>query len=346
MSETPKEGDSAFLNDEKYGRRHEQTYAGALSFLRARYTRDLEGVDVAVTGISLDLATTNRPGARFGPAGVRAASTQLSQLPSFPFGFDPLDRLAVVDYGDCHFDHGHPMDIPDLITGHICAILAAGVSPLSIGGDHFVTYPILRAIAETHGPVSLVHFDAHSDTWPDDGVELNHGSMFTRAVNEGLVVPERSVQISLRTRNDEHRDFNILDAIWVHEEGVKATIAKTLEIVGDRPAYLTFDIDCLDPAFAPGTDTPVSGGLTTHQALTIIRGLGAIDWKGMDVVEVAPAYDQAEITALAGGDHRLRLSLPLGDEEDHLGPGQIARSPAPAGRGGSDCLNRVGAIAK
>ncbi len=301
MGEELTGGENAFLNDQKHGRkRHEQTYAGALSFLRTRYSRDLEGVDVAVTGIPFDLATTARPGARFGPAGVRAASAQLSQLPSFPFGFEPLERLAVVDYGDCYFDHGHPMDIPDHITRHIRGIVQAGVSPVSIGGDHFVTYPILRAIAEKHGPVSLVHFDAHSDTWPDDGIELNHGSMFTRAANEGLVVPEHSVQIGLRTWNDEHRGFNILDAIWVHEQGVQAVIAKTLEIVGDRPAYLTFDIDCLDPAFAPGTGTPVSGGLSSHQALTILRGLGAINWVGMDQVEVAPAYDHAEITALAG----------------------------------------------
>ncbi|GAB5470098.1 MAG: agmatinase [Rhodospirillales bacterium] len=296
MAATTDEGAKA-----AYERRHEQqTYAGVLSFLRSRYSRDLAGVEVAVTGIPLDLATTHRPGARFGPAAVRAASRQLSQLPAFPFGFNPLDLLDVVDYGDCYFDHGHPMKIPDIITDHIRTIVQAGVSPLSMGGDHFVTYPILRAVAEKHGPVSLVHFDAHSDTWPDDGVELNHGSMFTRAVNEGLVVPERSIQIGLRTWNDEHRNFNILDAIQVHGQSLEATIARTLEVVGDRPAYLTFDIDCLDPAFAPGTGTPVSGGLTNHQALTILRGLGAIDWVGMDIVEVAPAYDIAEITSLIG----------------------------------------------
>lgn len=293
------EGDSAFRNPSLYGRCHEATYAGALSFLRRRYSRDLTGVDVAVTGIPFDLATTARPGTRFGPAGVRAASAQLHQIPAFPFGFCPTDRLAIVDYGDCYFDHGHPTKIPDIVTRHIAEILAGGASPLSIGGDHFVTYPILRAIAAKHGPVSLVHFDAHSDTWPDDGEEINHGCMFTRAVDEGLVRPERSVQIGLRTWNDETRGFNILDAIWVHEKGPKAVVERTLEIVGDRPAYLTFDIDCLDPAFAPGTGTPVSGGLSSHQALTILRGLGSIDWVGMDVVEVAPPYDHAEITSLA-----------------------------------------------
>ncbi len=298
----PKEetsGDLAFRSPSLYREGHEATYAGALSYLRRRYTRDLTGVDVAVTGIPLDLATTHRPGARFGPQGVRAASAQLNDLASFPFGFHPTEVLAVVDYGDCYFDHGHPMLIPDIITEHLRGILSAGVSPISIGGDHFVTYPILRAIAEKHGPVSLVHFDAHSDTWPDDGEELNHGSMFLRALREGLVVPEQSVQIGLRTWNDESWGFNILDAPWVHEQGTAAVIQRTREIVGERPAYLTFDIDCLDPAFAPGTGTPVSGGLSPHQALTIIRGLGAIDWVGMDVVEVAPAYDHAEVTALA-----------------------------------------------
>ncbi len=292
-------GDLAFRSKGLYREGYESTYAGALSFLRRRYTRDLTDVDVAVTGIPLDLATTFRPGARFGPQGVRAASVQLNDLASFPFGFHPTEALAVVDYGDCYFDHGHPMRIPDLITEHLRGILAAGVSPISIGGDHFVTYPILRAITEKHGPVSLVHFDAHSDTWPDDGEELNHGSMFLRAVREGLVVPERSVQIGLRTWNDESWGFNILDAPWVHEHGTAAVVKRTREIVGERPAYLTFDIDCLDPAFAPGTGTPVAGGLSTHQALAIIRGLGAIDWVGMDVVEVAPAYDHADITAIA-----------------------------------------------
>jgi agmatinase len=302
MGESPKDsqpGDQAFRRESLYGSESEQSYAGAISFLRRKYSRDLTGVDIAVTGVPLDLATTFRPGARFGPQAVRAGSVQLTELKSFPFGFDPFDHLAVVDYGDCYFDHGHPMKIPEIITTHISEILNAGAKSLVLGGDHFLTLPVLRAHAAVFGPLSLVHFDAHSDTWPDDGEEINHGSMFTRAVREGLVDPARSIQIGLRTWNDDDWGFTILDAPWVHENGPAAVVEKTLALVGDSRAYLTFDIDCLDPAFAPGTGTPVAGGLSSHQALSIIRGLGTIDWVGMDVVEVAPAYDSAEITAIA-----------------------------------------------
>jgi agmatinase len=292
-------GDFAIRPGKPKGMERENTFAGALSFLRCKYSQDLEGVDVAVTGVPLDLATTFRPGARFGPQAVRAASVQLAELLAFPQGFEPRDHLAIVDYGDCFFDHGLPHEIPDAITDHITRILDGGASPLTMGGDHFITYPILRALAARHGPLSLVHFNAHSDTWPDDGEPMNHGTMFTRAVKEGLVDPKRSVQIGLRTWNDDTYEFNILDAIWVHENGCRAVIERTLDIVGDNRAYMTFDIDCLDPAYAPGTGTPVAGGLTSHQALEIVRNLGPIDWVGMDIVEVAPAYDHAEITAIA-----------------------------------------------
>lgn len=143
-----------------------------------------------------------------------------------------------------------------------------------------------------------MHFDAHPDTWDDTGEPLNHGTMFTRAVKQGIVDPKHSAQIGIRTIADDV-GFNIFNAPWVHENGVKALVENVKEIVGDRPAYLTFDIDCLDPAYAPGTGTPVAGGLTSHQALSIIRGLQSVNWVGMDIVEVAPAFDHAEITAIA-----------------------------------------------
>ncbi|WP_259780250.1 agmatinase [Aestuariispira ectoiniformans] len=291
-------GDQAFRRGDLYGRDMEMTYAGVQSFMRRKYTRDLTGVDVAVTGIPLDIATTYRPGARQGPQAVRAGSVQLAELNAFPWGFDPFDHLAVVDYGDVFFDHGFPEEIPDVITNHVKDILDQGVSTLCMGGDHFVTYPILRAYAEKYGPISLVHFDAHPDTWDDTGEPLNHGTMFTRAVKQGIVDPKHSAQIGIRTIADDV-GFNIFNAPWVHENGVKALVENVKEIVGDRPAYLTFDIDCLDPAYAPGTGTPVAGGLTSHQALSIIRGLQSVNWVGMDIVEVAPAFDHAEITAIA-----------------------------------------------
>ena len=292
-------GDHAFTAPSLYGTQVEHTYAGALSFLRRRYTRDLDGVDVAVTGIPFDLATTNRPGTRFGPAGIRAASAHLAWGPPWPWGFDPTERLAIIDYGDCAFDFGRPEGIPARIEAHAKTIIDAGVSMLSLGGDHFLTLPLLRAHAERYGPLALVHFDAHSDTWSDEDGRIDHGTMFYHAIREGIIIPDRSVQIGIRTHNSDRQGITWLDAAWVHANGVEAVIAETRRIVGDQPAYLTFDIDCLDPSCAPGTGTPVVGGLSTFQAQSIIRGLADIDLVAMDVVEVAPAYDHAEMTSLA-----------------------------------------------
>ncbi len=275
------------------------TYGGALSFLRRRYSRDLTGVDVAVSGVPFDGAVTNRPGARLGPRAIRAASTQLAELKAFPFGFDPFDTLAVVDYGDCFIDPHHPETVVAAIESHIAGILAAGVVPLTLGGDHFIAYPILRAVAKKHGPVALLHFDAHCDTWPDDGKRLDHGSMLLRAKNEGLIDTAHSCQVGLRTYNDSDHGFEILTAPWVQRHGIDATIAAIQARLGAGKVYLTFDIDCLDPAFAPGTGTPVAGGLSSAEALAIVRGLRSLNLIGADVVEVAPAYDVSEITALA-----------------------------------------------
>ena len=294
--------DAAFAGEGDRGIHSEPTYSGALSFLRRRYTKDLEGVDVAVTGIPLDTATTHRPGARFGPRGLREASTNLAWERPYGCAFNPLDRLSVVDYGDCLWDHGRPETIPAAIEAHIAGILDAGVVPVSLGGDHFLSFPVLRAMAKQHGTLSLIHFDAHSDTWNDadgDG-RVDHGTMFYHAVKEGLVDPARSVQIGLRTHNEDTLGFHVMDGPWVHRNGIDAVIAKTRETVGARKVYLTFDIDCLDPAFAPGTGTPVCGGLTTAMAMEIMRGLGGLNYVGMDLVEVAPVYDVGDITSLAG----------------------------------------------
>ncbi|HSI60629.1 MAG TPA: agmatinase [Ideonella sp.] len=293
-------GDLAIHRGSHLGYERENTYGGVLSFLRRRYTSELAGVDVAVTGIPLDLATTFRPGARLGPAAVRAATAQLNER-LHPWGFGPCDTLSVVDYGDCWLDHHRPTTIVPTIVDHARTILASGATMLSLGGDHFVTYPLLKAHVERHGqPLSLIHFDAHCDTWADDAPDsLNHGTMFYKAIREGLIDPKRSVQIGIRTWNDDFMGMHVLGADWVHGQGSKATAERILEIVGSSAAYLTFDIDCLDPAFAPGTGTPVPGGLSSAQALDILRRLVPAKLVGMDVVEVAPAYDHAEITALA-----------------------------------------------
>ena len=290
--------DNAFLGPLKGGS-IEAAYAGALSFMRRRYSRELAGVDVAVWGIPLDTAVTNRPGARFGPQAIRRASAILCGDPQYPFGRDPFAELAVVDYGDCAFDHGRPTEIPGTIETQARAILDQGVHLISLGGDHFVTWPLLRAHAARHGPLALVQLDAHQDTWDDDGERLDHGTFVGRAVRAGLIDPARSIQVGIRTHAPTDCGIEIVDGYTVHAIGIAATVERILTRVGTGPAYLTIDIDCLDPAFAPGTGTPVAGGLSSAQLLMMLRGLGGIDWRGMDVVEVAPPYDHADVTAIA-----------------------------------------------
>jgi agmatinase len=293
-------GDNAITRESLYGTTPEPTYAGITSFMRRKYTRDLSGVDVVVTGVPFDTATTNRPGARLGPRAIRNASSIMAWEKMYGMEFDPFDKLAVIDYGDCYFDHGRPQGVPDEIEAHAYDIISRGPALLTLGGDHFIAYPLIKAHVRKHGgPLSLLHFDAHSDTWADAEGRIDHGTMFYFAAREGLIDPATSTQIGLRTTNPDTMGFNVLDAPWVHANGIDATIKETRRILGNQPVYLSFDIDCLDPSYAPGTGTPVCGGLTSHQALQILRGLQGINIVGMDIVEVAPAYDVAEITALA-----------------------------------------------
>lgn len=293
-------GDHAFHGDVPYGAVREATFAGATSFMRRRYSKSLEGVDLAVVGVPYDLATSHRPGARFGPRAVREASSQLAWSRLWPWSFDPFERLHVVDSGDVSFDYGRPQAIPEQIEHSLAAIINAGVVPLTIGGDHFISYPILKAMRARHGPLSLIHFDAHCDTWEDEDGRIDHGTMFYHAAKQGLVDPARSVQLGMRTVNDNNPGFHVLDALWIHRQGVEHTLRTVRDIVGDSPCYLTFDIDFLDPSFAPGTGTPVCGGFSTLTAIELLTGLAGINVVGADVVEVAPAYDNAAVTALAG----------------------------------------------
>ncbi len=292
--------DFALVRDDLYGTTPEPTYGGITSFMRRKYSKDLAGVDVAIMGVPFDTATTNRPGARFGPRSIRAASTIMAWERPYGMVFDPFDKLAVVDCGDCCFDFGAPASVPDEIEKAAGEIIRQGPGLLSLGGDHFIAYPLLKAHAEKFGkPLTLLHFDAHSDTWQDSDDRIDHGTMFFWAAKYGIVDPKTSVQIGLRTTNPDTLGFNVVDAPWVHANGIDAVIEKTRAVLGDNPVYLTFDIDCLDPSFAPGTGTPVCGGLSTHQAMSILRGLTGIRIVGMDIVEVAPQYDVAEITSLA-----------------------------------------------
>jgi agmatinase len=271
----------------------EPTFGGILSFLRRPYSRDLKGVDVAVMGVPYDNATTDRPGTRLGPRAIRAASTGLSELKAFPFGFDLFAHIKAVDYGDCVVNHHLPETVVPSIESTAARIIASGAQLLTLGGDHFITYPLLKAHAAKHGPVALIQFDSHCDTWPDhtdQTMSYNHGSMFLRAANEGLIDLKHSVQVGLRTYNDSAHGFDILTAPWLHRNGIDATIAAIKE--------------------------RVAGGPATWQALAILRGLGDLDLIGMDIVEVSPPFDHAEITAIAAAtlahDYMCLLALKKG----------------------------------
>jgi agmatinase len=214
--------------------------------------------------------------------------------------------LKVVDCGDVVFDFGDAQDLCDKLQLHAERLLAAGKKLLSFGGDHFVTLPLLRAHAKHFGKMALVHFDAHTDTYAN-GSKFDHGTMFYHAPNEGLIDPRHSVQIGIRTEYDRDNGFTVLDAAQVNDRSVEDVLGQIKTIVDDLPVYLTFDIDCLDPACAPGTGTPVIGGLNTDRALKLLRGLQPLNIVGMDVVEVAPAYDNAQITALAAATLALEM---------------------------------------
>jgi agmatinase len=292
--------DNAFTAAALTGAASDPTYAGALSFMRRRFTKDIAGADAVVWGIPFDAAVSNRPGARFGPQAIRRASAIFDNDPQYPFGADLFGQMAVIDYGDCLLDYGNPQETPDRIEREAAAILQSGAFLLSLGGDHFVTWPLLRAHAAIHGPLALVQFDAHQDTWFDDGKRLDHGSFVARAAREGLIDVDRSIQIGIRTHAPEDFGIRIVHGHEI-EEMRAADIAYLInERTGGRKCYVSFDIDCLDPAFVPGTGTPVAGGPSSAKILSTLSQLGQLDIVGADVVEVAPAYDHADITAIAG----------------------------------------------
>ncbi|WP_121629936.1 agmatinase [Tropicibacter alexandrii] len=300
LEDAQKQIDHAFTRDDLKGPSFENVFAGATSFLRRKYTKDLTGVDIAVTGLPFDQAVTNRPGTRLGPRAIREASLLQPCDAPYGWGYDVLSEFAIADYGDMAFDYAMPSDVPARIEAHVAAILSQGAACVALGGDHSVTHGCLRAHAAKHGPLSVIQFDAHTDTWADDDPKrVDHGTFMGKAAKEGIVIPERSVQIGIRTDNPDTMGFNILDARQVHAEGPEAIAQRIRQIVGDAPCYLTFDIDALDPAFAPGTGTPVWGGLSSHQAAVILRQIAGVTLVGGDVVEVSPPFDTTGATAVA-----------------------------------------------
>ena len=258
---------------------------------------------LVIAGIPLDIGTTHRPGTRFGPGAIRRASGMLTDGAHPGSWIDPA-TLDLSDIGDFAVALG---DIPGSLR-LIEAQATALPHLIALGGEHGITLPLLRALRKRTGPVGLVHFDAHVDTWPDNfGQRYGHGSVFYHAIEEGLVDPARMIQLGIRSPVQREvwdwtldKGVTILAAQDIHAGTPHAVAARVREVVAGGPVYLSFDIDALDPAFAPGTGTPEAGGLASWQAQAILRRLSGLAFVGMDLVEVAPAYDVAEITALAG----------------------------------------------
>lgn len=301
LEDAKTEIDHAFTREDLKGHSFENVFGGAASFLRRRYTKDLSLADIAVTGVPFDQAVTNRPGTRFGPRAIREASLLQPCDPPYGWPFDVLSEFAIIDYGDLAFDYGDVAAFPETLKAHMALFVTAGVPTVVLGGDHYVTYPILQAYADEHGPISLLQFDAHSDSWPDDDVDrIDHGTFVYKAIKSGIVDAATSVQVGIRTTNPDPLGVMTIDARQVHERGAADVVGQIREVLGERPVYLTFDIDALDPAYAPGTGTPVWGGLTSAQAAMMLRDLAGINILGGDVVEVSPPYDTTGATAIAG----------------------------------------------
>jgi agmatinase len=286
-------------------------FAGIRTFMRAPHTTDLAGVDAAVYGIPFDTATSYRTGARFGPEAIRSASALLR--PYNPtLGVDVVGTLSIVDYGDVPVSPGDTERTYGQVEEGLAPLVEAGVFPLALGGDHSVTLAELRVLARRHGPLALVQLDAHGDTWEEYfGQRFFHGTTFKRALEEKLIEPAASVQAGLRGSLYGPEDlesaralgFAVLPCDQLRTLGPGGYAGIVRERIGRRPVFLSFDIDVLDPAFAPGTGTPEVGGLSTAEALAFLRALGGIHLAGADVVEVSPPYDGAgQQTALAAAN--------------------------------------------
>ena len=282
-------------------------FCGVRTFMHLPQATELSDADAAIVGLPLDSGTYYRTGQRFGPEAIRNASVLLSAY-STAHRLDVFELLSVIDGGDAAV---LPGDIPmshRVIEAHLRPLYAADVVPIGLGGDHSVTLAELRAAAAKHGPVGLLLFDSHPDTWDEClGQKYTHASPFRRAVEEGLIDPTRSTMLGLRGAPDGSEDwdiarrlgFEVRTAAQLHEQGLGGVPAQARARAGTGPVFLSFDIDFLDPAFAPGTGTPAVGGFSTAQMLCLLRGLAGVNLVAADVVEVLPAYDVAQITAMA-----------------------------------------------
>jgi agmatinase len=290
--------------DEAFGSDIPPLYSGVRTLLSAPLQQDLGALDVALVGVPFDLGVVNRPGARFGPRAVR----EISSVGPYHHHTRVLPAMLcrIGDVGDVELQRRHSLDEGiEEIERYFHRLVDAGVTPLSVGGDHSITYPILKALGRDE-PVGCVHIDAHCDTGPEwGGSKFHHGGPFRNAALAGALDPERTIQIGIRGTAEMVWDFSYESGMTVihveefHDMGLRAVIEKTREVVGGGPVYVSFDVDGLDPVYAPGTGTPEVGGLTPIEAKAIVQGLRGLDVIGGDVVEVAPEYDPTSNTALA-----------------------------------------------
>lgn len=287
--------------------RRSPRFCGIRTFMRLPAVRDLENADFAIVGVPFDTGASFRVGARFAPEAIRSASVLLR--PCDPIrGINIFDYLSGIDYGDLPVVPGFIEDSYQRIQEAFGPVVNSGVIPICLGGDHSITLPLLRVMAENHGPLGLLHFDAHSDTWDQYfGHHYFHGTPFLRAHEEGLIDPKRTVQIGLRGGLYDVKDrgrpknlgFDAVSAGDLCKTSPHQIVARVQDRLAGGKTYLSFDIDVLDPAFAPGTGTPEIGGPSTFQILEVVRGLTEIDFVGFDLVEVLPAFDVGQITCFA-----------------------------------------------
>jgi len=286
-------------------------YAGIATFMRLPFypLEEVEGADIGLFGIPWDGGTTNRPGARHGPRQIRDQSALMRKVHPV-LGLSPFALANCADLGDCPVNPLQIEETLDQIEQFTEQVIEKGMMPLAAGGDHLVSLPVLRALAKKHGPMGMVHFDAHTDTWDRyfGGCKYTHGTPFRRAIEEGVLDPKRIVQIGIRggLYSEHDDDWGLEQGIRVmrveefYDLGVEKALEVAREVVGDGATYLSFDVDCLDPVFAPGTGTPEIGGLTTHEVQRMVRGLRGLNLIGADLVEVSPPFDPSGATALVG----------------------------------------------
>src|SRR5438046_862268 len=318
--------------EKAYDPMREPRFTEIATFMRAPLAATLESVDIGLIGVPTDLGVTNRPGARHGPRELRNASSLMRAF-NLGLGVNPYELCRIADLGDVHLSHRYDLERQNEdIEAFYRKVKAANVIPISAGGDHSITYPIFKAIA-ARAPIGMVHIDAHTDTWGEFfGSKFTHGAPFRLAVEAGVLDPKRTIQIGIRGGQNfmdgiEFSRSHGMRVVFIEEFaelGVERVIEESRRVVGDGPTYISFDVDGLDPVYAPGTGTPEVGGITTLEAQRLLRGLRGLNLVGGDVVEVAPPYDQTGNTALVGATMMFEILCLVADR--HFGAGRAARS--------------------